>query len=102
MDLPNLATMTTKIPPMITSITPGHDCQHNASIESLGLLPIVEARPAPTESIKGAITALLAAPNIYCTKYFEAITAVRCSGMTSGERLATHHQKGTAFVLPAQ
>jgi hypothetical protein len=47
--------------------------------------PIVAANPIPIVSIKGTMAALPDAAKIYCIKYFDAITAVRCSGIASAE-----------------
>jgi hypothetical protein len=47
--------------------------------------PIVAANPIPIESIKGTIAALPDAAKMYWIKYFDAMTAVRCSGIASAE-----------------
>lgn len=66
MEPPYFASVKTKMPPMIHSTA-----------------PIVEAGPIPIESINGTIDALPEAPKMYWIKYFDAMTAVRCSGIAS-------------------
>lgn len=77
----------TSIPPVTVNAAPNFNqtgvSERRIDQERGDHLQIVKVNPTPIELIIGRTTAMLAAPNEYCTIYLQLITSDRCCGRTS-------------------